>query len=131
MADQIESVAVVTVRAPLPVTISFGPWVMKHREFILCRIRTTEGNEGFGFVYTRDAPIAAVVRLSATVLHPDDNVRRALDVFGASRADTLVVTARGSEQVLGTLGEAGEAFAQDVTVAVKRRKTMAGFTTPL
>jgi chloride channel protein, CIC family len=66
-------------------------------------------------------PITAVVRLPATVLHPDDNVRRALDVFGASRADTLVVTARGSEQVLGTLSEAYAArrYAQETNRAMK------------
>ena len=66
-------------------------------------------------------PITAVVRLPATVLHPDDNVRRALDVFGASQADTLVVTARGSEQVLGTLGEAYAArrYAQETNRAMK------------
>ena len=62
MADTIASVSVVTVRAPLPVTISFGPWVMKHREFALCRLRTEAGLEGFAFVYTRDGPIAAIVR---------------------------------------------------------------------
>ena len=43
--------------------------------------------------------IAAIARLPATVLYPDENVRRALDVFGASQADTLVVTARGTGQV--------------------------------
>ncbi len=66
-------------------------------------------------------PITALVRLPATVLHPDDNIRRALDVFGASRADTLVVTARGSEQVLGTLGEAYAArrYAQETNRAMK------------
>jgi L-alanine-DL-glutamate epimerase-like enolase superfamily enzyme len=62
MADTIASVGVVTVQAPLPVTISFGPWVMKHREFALCRLRTEAGLEGFAFVYTRDGPIAAIVR---------------------------------------------------------------------
>jgi L-alanine-DL-glutamate epimerase-like enolase superfamily enzyme len=61
VADRIASLAVVTVRAPLPVTIRFGPWVMEHREFILCRLRTEAGLEGFAFVYTRDAPLAAVV----------------------------------------------------------------------
>jgi chloride channel protein, CIC family len=66
-------------------------------------------------------PITALVRLPATVLHPDDNVRRALDVFGASRTDTLVVTARGSEQVLGTLSEAYAArrYAQETNRAMK------------
>ena len=62
MTDLIERVSVATVRAPLPVTIRFGPWVMEHREFILCGVRTRDGLEGFSFVYTRDAPLAAVVR---------------------------------------------------------------------
>ncbi len=62
VADTIASVGVVTVKAPLPVTISFGPWVMKHREFALCRLRTEAGLEGSAFVYTRDGPIAAIVR---------------------------------------------------------------------
>ena len=66
-------------------------------------------------------PISALARLPATVLHPDDNVRRALDVFGASQADTLVVTARGTEQVLGTLGEADAArrYAQETNLAMR------------
>jgi CIC family chloride channel protein len=66
-------------------------------------------------------PIAALAQLPATVLHPDDNVRRALDVFGASQADTLVVTARGTEQVLGTLGEAYAArrYAQETNLAMR------------
>jgi L-alanine-DL-glutamate epimerase-like enolase superfamily enzyme len=62
MADLIASVAVVTVRSPLPMTIRFGQWVMTHREFALCRLRTEAGLEGFGFVYTRDGPLAAIVR---------------------------------------------------------------------
>jgi chloride channel protein, CIC family len=66
-------------------------------------------------------PITAIVRLPATVLHPDENVRRALDVFGASQADTLVVTARGTEKVLGTLGEAYTArrYAQETNLAMR------------
>jgi CIC family chloride channel protein len=66
-------------------------------------------------------PIAAIAHLPATVLHPDDNVRRALDVFGASEADTLAVTARGTEQVLGTLGEAYAArrYAQETNLAMR------------
>ena len=69
MADTIASVSVVTVRAPLPVTISFGPWVMKHREFALCRLRTEAGLEGFAFFYTRDGPIGALVRRNIAPLY--------------------------------------------------------------
>jgi CIC family chloride channel protein len=65
-------------------------------------------------------PIAALADLPATVLHPDDNVRRALDVFGASKADTLAVTARGTGEVVGTLGEAHAArrYAQETNLAM-------------
>jgi L-alanine-DL-glutamate epimerase-like enolase superfamily enzyme len=69
MTDVIESVALVTVRAPLPLRIRFGQWVMEHREFILCRLRAESGIEGFGFVYTRDAPLAAVVRRNISPLY--------------------------------------------------------------
>jgi L-alanine-DL-glutamate epimerase-like enolase superfamily enzyme len=62
MADTITAVDVATIKSPLPMTIRFGPWVMGHREFALCRLRTEAGLEGFGFVYTRDGPIAAIVR---------------------------------------------------------------------
>ncbi len=57
----------------------------------------------------------------ATVLHPDDNVRRALEVFGASQADTLAVTERETGQVLGTLGEAYAArrYARAQNLAMK------------
>ena len=66
-------------------------------------------------------PIAALADLPATVLHPDRHCRRALDVFGASKADTLAVTARGTGQVLGTLGEAHAArrYAQETNLAMK------------
>ncbi len=58
----ITAVEVATIRSPLPVEISFGPWVMRHREFALCRIETDDGLVGTAFVYTRDGPLAAFVR---------------------------------------------------------------------
>jgi L-alanine-DL-glutamate epimerase-like enolase superfamily enzyme len=58
---RIASVQVATIRAPLPEVIRFGPWVMEHREFALCRIEATTGTVGHAFVYTRDGPIAAFV----------------------------------------------------------------------
>jgi L-alanine-DL-glutamate epimerase-like enolase superfamily enzyme len=71
LADRIASVAVVTVKAPLPLTIRFGSWVMEHREFILCRLRSEEGNCGYAFVYTRDGPLAAIVRRNIAPLYLD------------------------------------------------------------
>ena len=55
------------------------------------------------------------------VLHPDDDIRTALDRFGVAEADTLAVTARGTGQVLGTLSEAYAArrYAQETNLAMK------------
>jgi L-alanine-DL-glutamate epimerase-like enolase superfamily enzyme len=58
----ITAVETLTVRSPLPVVINFGPWVMKHREFALCRVEADDGNVGTAFVYTRDGPLASFVR---------------------------------------------------------------------
>jgi CIC family chloride channel protein len=67
------------------------------------------------------APIGAIAHLPATVLHPDQNIGVALEAFDIARADTLAVTARGTDQVLGTLGEAYAArrYAQETNLAMK------------
>jgi chloride channel protein, CIC family len=66
-------------------------------------------------------PVGAVAHAPATVLHPDQDIGVALEAFEAGRADTLAVTARGTDQVLGTLGEAYAArrYAQETNLAMK------------
>ena len=66
-------------------------------------------------------PIGAVAHLPATVLHPDQDIGVALKAFDVAEADTLAVIARGTEQVLGTLGEAYAArrYAQETNLAMK------------
>jgi CIC family chloride channel protein len=65
--------------------------------------------------------VGLIARLPATTLHPDENIRAALDLFGAAQTDTLAVTARETGHVLGTLGEAFAArrYAQETNVAMK------------
>src|SRR5271157_5084842 len=72
-----------------------------------------EGDDG--------GPVGLVARLPATTLHPDDDVRTALDLFGAAHTDTLAVTERETGHVLGTLGEAFAArrYAQETDGAMK------------
>ncbi len=72
-----------------------------------------EGDDG--------GPVGLVAHLPATTLHPDDDIRAALDLFGAAHADTLAVTARENGRVLGTLGEAFAArrYAQETDGAMK------------
>jgi chloride channel protein, CIC family len=66
-------------------------------------------------------PVSAIAHLPATVLHPDQDIGVALEAFDAAHADTLAVTARGTDQVLGTLGEAYAArrYAQETNLAMK------------
>ncbi len=66
-------------------------------------------------------PVGAVAHDPATVLHPDQDIGVALEAFEAAHADTLAVTARGTDQVLGTLGEAYAArrYAQETNLAMK------------
>lgn len=66
-------------------------------------------------------PVSAVAQAPATVLHPDQDIGVALETFEAGQEDTLAVTARGTNQVLGTLGEAYAArrYAQETNLAMK------------
>ncbi len=66
-------------------------------------------------------PLGLIVHLPATTLHPDDDIKTALDLFGAAHADTLAVTERDDGHVLGTLGEAFAArrYAQETDGAMK------------
>jgi len=65
--------------------------------------------------------VGLLVHLPATTLHPDDDIRTALDLFDAVHADTLAVAERDAGHVLGTLGEAYAArrYAQETDGAMK------------
>jgi L-alanine-DL-glutamate epimerase-like enolase superfamily enzyme len=86
LPETIREVAVATVRAALPEPIHFGDWVMKHREFVVVRLRAASGAEGFGFTLTREGPVAATIRQAiahhyagatlATVEHAAEVFRR-------------------------------------------------------
>ena len=66
-------------------------------------------------------PIGAIARFAETSLHPDHDIRTALDTFDAAQTDTLAVTARETGRVLGTLGEAYAArrYAQETNLTMK------------
>src|SRR6266446_7474663 len=57
----IAAVKVATLRAPLPVPVVFGNWVMRHREFAICGVVAGDGTVGVSFCYTRDGPIRDIV----------------------------------------------------------------------
>lgn len=59
--DKIKDVRVATILAPLASPVTFGTWVMRHREFALCVVRSEGGVLGRAFTYTRDGPVAPIV----------------------------------------------------------------------
>lgn len=59
--DRIVAVRVVTVLHELETPITFGTWLMRHREFALIRIDAESGTRGFAYCLTRDGPLAALV----------------------------------------------------------------------
>ena len=78
--DRIVSVRVVTVLHRLEVPITFGTWVMRHREFALVRIDAESGLRGFAYCLTRDGPLAAIVARTIAPTY----VGRAVDDPGGS-----------------------------------------------
>jgi L-alanine-DL-glutamate epimerase-like enolase superfamily enzyme len=54
----ISDIAVATIQGQLPDPVIFGDWIMKHREFVVVRMRTKSGVEGWAFTLTRDGAVA-------------------------------------------------------------------------
>jgi L-alanine-DL-glutamate epimerase-like enolase superfamily enzyme len=60
----ITEVNVATIQGQLPAPVVFGDWIMKQREFVVVRLRTAGGHEGWAFTLTRDGAVAEQIRRS-------------------------------------------------------------------
>ena len=58
----VTEVAAATIQGQLPAPVVFGDWIMKHREFVVVRMRTASGQEGWAFTLTRDGAVAEQIR---------------------------------------------------------------------
>ena len=58
----ITEIGVATIQGQLPAPVIFGDWVMNHREFVVVRLKTQSGHEGWAFTLTRDGAIAEQIR---------------------------------------------------------------------
>jgi L-alanine-DL-glutamate epimerase-like enolase superfamily enzyme len=58
----ITDISVATIQGQLPAPVIFGDWVMNHREFVVVRMRTKSGHEGWAFTLTRDGAVAEQIR---------------------------------------------------------------------
>ena len=59
---KVTEVRVATIQGQLPAPVVFGDWIMKVREFVVVRLRTDTGHEGWAFTLTRDGTIAEQIR---------------------------------------------------------------------
>lgn len=59
----IDSVDAATVRATLPSPVNFGAWRMAYREYVIVRVRASNGVEGWAFTLTRDGPVAGQISM--------------------------------------------------------------------
>jgi L-alanine-DL-glutamate epimerase-like enolase superfamily enzyme len=100
--DKIRDVLVATIRSPLPEPVRFGTWEMRHREFAVCAIRSEQGVVGRAFSYTRDGPVAAIVRRSIApgyVGQPFDDPAQL--TMAAAWSNTSVLMAGVGHRALG------------------------------
>lgn len=57
----ISAVQTARVRAELPATVTFGDWVMTHREYVVVKVTLDNGIEGWSFTLTRDGAVDAQI----------------------------------------------------------------------
>lgn len=62
MDSTITEIGVATIEGQLPAPVVFGDWIMRTREFVVVRIKTSSGHEGWAFTLTRDGAVAEQIR---------------------------------------------------------------------
>ena len=62
MNSTITEIGVATIEGQLPAPVVFGDWIMTTREFVVVRIKTSSGHEGWAFTLTRDGAVAEQIR---------------------------------------------------------------------
>ena len=93
---EVAGVKVVTLQAPLPVPVVFGNWVMRHREFAICGVVAPDGTVGTSFCYTRDAPIAELVRRLIAPQYVGKKASRPDELFDAAAWSNNAILASGA-----------------------------------
>ncbi len=65
----VTAVDAMTIEARLPAPVIFGEWIMRHREFVLVRVRTDRGVDGLMYTLTRDGAVAEQIRKTIAALY--------------------------------------------------------------
>jgi L-alanine-DL-glutamate epimerase-like enolase superfamily enzyme len=93
--SEIAAVKVATLRAPLPVPVVFGNWVMRHREFAICGAVARDGTAGVSFCYTRDGPIREIVQRLVAPFYVDGAASDPAERYDAARWSNNAILASG------------------------------------
>src|SRR5579884_2590143 len=118
MPTTIAAVKVATLRAPLPVPVVFGNWVMRHREFALCGVVAGDGTVGVSYCYTRDGPIAELVRRLVAPHYLGGDPADAADLFDrAAWSNNAILASGAGHRALSTVDVA----AWDLAAKLQRR----------
>lgn len=93
--DTIAEVSAATIQARLPAPVVFGDWIMEHREFVVVRMRTDQGLEGWAFTLTRDGAVAEQIRKSLAGVYLGEPVGAQERVFRTAWRRSLACHASG------------------------------------
>lgn len=84
----IVDISVATIQGQLPAPVIFGDWVMNHREFVVVRLRTQSGHEGWSFTLTRDGACAEQIRKSIAPVYIGTDVADREKTFKTAKGRT-------------------------------------------
>lgn len=87
-SSTVTAVHVATIQGQLPAPVIFGDWVMKHREFVVVRLRTESGHEGWAFTLTRDGAVAEQIRKSIAPVYVGTDVADRQKTFKTAKGRT-------------------------------------------
>jgi L-alanine-DL-glutamate epimerase-like enolase superfamily enzyme len=84
----IADISVATIQGQLPAPVIFGDWVMNHREFVVVRLRTQSGHEGWSFTLTRDGACAEQIRKSIAPVYIGTDIADREKTFKTAKGRT-------------------------------------------
>lgn len=93
--NTVVDVAVATVAGQLPAPVTFGSWVMRDREFVVVRVRSSSGHEGWAFTLSRDGAVAEQLRRSIAPTYVGSDVGELTSTFRTAWRRNLASHASG------------------------------------
>lgn len=91
----IVDVSVATIQGQLPAPVIFGDWIMKHREFVVVRLTSDTGHQGWAFTLTRDGAVAEQIRKTIAPVYLGTNVDDRSATYWTAKGRSYAVHSAG------------------------------------